>query len=119
MEPVVATAPSWAPDALRVSAVHLGGVADLPPDNQIDLKVSGAGLDLIGFGDEILGRLGWSEIDDLQVPEPRSRRERRRSNTRLVVHTPQGDASFEVAGFSREALRTKLRPLLSHFHNEN
>ncbi len=106
-------------DSLRVSAIHLGGVADLQANNQVDLKISGAGLDLIGAGNEILGRLSWSEIDDLQVPEPRSRRERRKSGTRLVVHTRQGDASFEVAAFSREALRTRLRPLVSRFHNGN
>ncbi len=100
---------------MRVSAIHLGGVADLLADDQIDLRVSGDGFDIVGLDDLIIGRLGWSEIDDLLVPEPASRRERRRSTTRLVVQTRQGDASFEVASLSREALRERLRPLRTYF----
>ncbi len=104
------------PEEVRVSAIHLGGVADLLMDDRIDLRVSGDGFDIIGPDDMIIGRLGWSEIDDLLVPEPASRRERRRAVTRLVVQTKQGDASFEVASLSREALREQLRPLRAYFH---
>jgi hypothetical protein len=104
------------PEDVRVSAIHRGGVADLLMDDRIDLRVSGDGFDIIGPDDMIIGRLGWSEIDDLLVPEPASRRERRRAVTRLVVQTKQGDASFEVASLSREALREQLRPLRAYFH---
>jgi hypothetical protein len=103
------------PDEVRVGARHLGGVADLHIDDRIDLRVSGDGFDIIGPDDIIVGRLEWSEIDDLSVPEPVGRRERRRSTTRLVVQTRQGDASFEVAELSREALREQLRPLRTYF----
>ncbi|MGO9900408.1 MAG: hypothetical protein ACLP0J_12095 [Solirubrobacteraceae bacterium] len=103
------------PDEVRISARHLGGVADLHIDDRIDLRISGDGFDIIGPDDIVVGRLEWSEVGDLSVPEPVGRRERRRPTTRLVVQTRQGDASFEVAELSREALRERLRPLRAYF----
>ena len=104
------------PGELRINAVHIGGVADLPIDEAIELRVSGDGLDLITVEGKIMGRLGWPEIDELLVPGPLTRRERRKSLTRLVVQTRHGDASFEVPELSRETLRDGLRPLLAYFH---
>ena len=113
-----ATVPGDRPDPIRVRATHLGGVADLLADQKIDLRISGDGLDLIDADDTIMGRLGWSEIEDLFVPDPVGRRERRRPTARLVVQTRQGDASFEVATLSREVLRERLRPLVAHFQQD-
>ncbi len=104
------------PDEVRLHAIHLSGVADLPADHRIELRVSADGLDLIEANDTIVGRLGWEEIEDLFVPGPLTRRERRRPVTRLVVQTRHGDASFEVEELSREILRDRLRPLLAYFH---
>jgi hypothetical protein len=102
-------------DRLDLTALHLGGVANLPNSEEpLDLRLSGDGLDILQGEDEILGRLGWSEIDALDVPAPRRRR-RRPGGTLLVVRTPKGDASFEVRELSSEELRARLEPLLARF----
>ena len=101
-------------DRLRVSAIHLGGVANLPREN-IELRLSAHGLDIMRGHDEILGRLLWSEIDALEVPSSRVRRRRNRDRGRLVVRTSGGDASFEVPGFSSDELHERIAPLLARF----
>jgi hypothetical protein len=100
---------------LRVSAVHLGGVANLPTHREgLDLRLSESGLDILQDEDEIIGRLVWDEIDALEVPHLRSRRRRQQKvRARLVVRTPHGDASFEIPGFSSEELRDRIEPLIS------
>ncbi len=116
LQRLIDSLPAFEPDEVRLHAIHLTGVADLPADHRIELRVSADGLDLIEANDTIVGRLGWEEIEDLFVPGPLTRRERRRPVTRLVVQTRQGDASFEVEELSREILRDRLRPLLAYFH---
>jgi hypothetical protein len=101
-------------DRLRVTAVHLGGVANLPREG-IELRLSAHGLDIMRGDDEILGRLMWSEIDSLEVPSPRVRRRRNRDRARLVVRTTQGDATFEVPGFSGDELNERVAPLVTRF----
>ncbi len=101
-------------DRLRVTAVHLGGVANLPREG-IELRLSAHGLDIMRSDDEILGRLMWSEIDSIDVPSSRVRRRRNRDRARLVVRTGQGDASFEVPGFSSDELHERITPLVTRF----
>jgi hypothetical protein len=108
--------PVQAPDTLRVTAVHLGGVANLPASQQgIDLRVSVDGLDIIEGDDDIIGRLSWAEIDTLEVPSARGRMRRRGTRAKLIVRTKQGDASFEVPAFSSDELRDRLQPLIDRF----
>ena len=57
----------------------------------------------------------WSEIDALEVPSPRVRRRRNRDRARLVVRTYQGDATFEVPGFSGDELHERVAPLVARF----
>ncbi len=101
-------------DRLRVTAVHLGGVANLPREG-IELRLSAHGLDIMRGDEEILGRLMWSEIDSLEVPSPRVRRRRNRDRARMVVRTNQGDATFEVPGFSGDELNERVAPLVARF----
>ena len=103
-------------DRLRVTAIHLGGVANLSTNREgIDLRLSVHGLDIVRSDDEILGRLVWSEIEALEVSSPRVRRRRNRDRARLIIRTGQGDASFEVPGFSSEELHDRIEPLLARF----
>lgn len=102
------------PDKLRVTAFHLGGVAGLPTGREgVDLRLSENGLDIMRGDNTILGRLGWPEIDALEVPLSRVRR--RRGRVRLIVRTGQGDASFEVPGFTGEELNDRVVPLVKRF----
>ena len=101
---------------LRVTAIHLGGVANLPAwQSGIDLRVSIEGLDIIRGESEIVGRLAWPDIDTIEVPLPRARRRRQSGRARLVVRTRNGDASFEVPAFSSDELRERLDPLVARF----
>ncbi len=103
-------------DELRVNAVHLGGVANLPTRTDgLDLRVAGPGLDILQSDGEIIGRLVWEEIDGLEVPHTRSRRRRQHAHARLVVRTPHGDASFEVPGFTSDELRDRIEPLVGRY----
>ncbi len=102
---------------LRVAAVHLGGVANLPTDDRkIDLRLSDVGLDIMREHDEIMGRLGWDDIEALEVPAHRGRL-RRRTPTRaqLVVRTAAGDASFEIPAFSSDELRERVDALFVRY----
>jgi hypothetical protein len=102
---------------LRVTAIHLGGVANLPASRDgLDLRLSASGLDILQSDEEIVGRLPWEEIDALEVPNQRARRRRQpKDRARLVVRTRHGDASFEVPGFSPEELRDRVEPLISRY----
>jgi hypothetical protein len=101
------------PDKLKLSATHVGGIAQLEPGEAgIELEFSSHGLDIMRGGDANLGRLTWAEMHALQVPEPRGwRRRRRQQDAALVVQTEYGEASFEVPGMSVEELRDQLEPM--------
>lgn len=101
-------------DRLRVTAIHLGGVANLPREG-IELRLSPHGLDIMRSDNEILGRLVWSEIDAIEVPSSRVRRRRNRDRGRMIIRTSQGDASFEVPGFSSDELNERVALLLARF----
>ena len=103
------------PETLRLRAVHLGGVANLPPAaDDIELWLSDEGLDIVrGPEHAPLGRLTWNEIAALDVPEQRNRRRRKRQEAQLVVRGEQGAASFEVPGVAPEELRKHIAPLIA------
>ena len=100
-----------------MTAVHLGGVANLPTHKDgLDLRLSGNGLDILEGDGEIIGRLVWEEIDALEVPHVRARRRRQQApQARLIVRTAHGDASFEIPGFASDELRDRIEPLISRY----
>ena len=116
-EPFDAADNGYVDDDLRVTAIHLGGVANLPASKEgLDLRLTGDGLDNLQSDDEIVGRLPWDEIDTLEVPQQRSRRRRQpNGRARLVVRTRHGDASFEIPGFSPDELRDRIEPLIGRY----
>jgi hypothetical protein len=97
-------------EELRINAIHLGGVANLPTNREgLDLRLSSEGLDIMRGEDEIIGRLIWDEIEALEVPNQRRRRRNSQpALARLVVRTRHGDASFEVPGYSSDELRDRV-----------
>jgi hypothetical protein len=102
---------------LLVSAVHLGGVANLPTHRDgLNLRLSRNGLDILQAEDEIIGRLIWEEIDALEIPHLRTRRRRQQKvRSRLVVRTAHGDASFEIPGLASDDLRDRIEPMISRY----
>jgi len=114
-EPDAAQQPS-SEEELRVTAVHLGGVANLPTHHEgLGLRLSGNGLDILEANGEIIGRLVWEEIDALEVPHVRRRRRQQGARARLVVRTAHGDASFEIPGFATDELRYRIEPLIGSY----
>ncbi|MCL2418831.1 MAG: hypothetical protein FWD04_06035 [Conexibacteraceae bacterium] len=108
---------AWETEDLRVSAIHLGGVASLPTHGDgLEVRLSSNGLDILQGADEILGRLIWSDIDALEVPNPRMRMRRQQNpSARMVVRTPHGDASFEIPGLTTDELRDRIEPLVEQY----
>jgi hypothetical protein len=104
-------------DELRVTAFHLGGVANLPAGRDgLGLRLSESGLDILQPEGDIIGRLHWNEIDALEVNPVRGRLRRQvRSQSRIVVRTKHGDASFEIPGLSSDELEARVDPLISRF----
>jgi len=104
-------------DALRVAAIHLGGVTNLRPGQRdIELRISQDGLDITRERDEIIGRLPWSEIEALEVPPVRGLRLlRREPRAHLVIRIEHGDASFEIPAVYPEELREHLEPLVERY----
>jgi len=108
--------PTQEDGTLRIAAVHLGGIANLKPAEEgIELRLSDAGLDIARDESEVLGRLAWDDISELQVPHPRGVRRRRRSETHLVVRTAHGDASFQIPGLTADELRQHLDPMIKRY----
>jgi hypothetical protein len=114
--PAAAPAPRRAPEqpGIRVTAIHLGGVAGLRPgEAEIELRLSDDGLDISRRPGELFGRLTWTEMHGLEVPPIRGLLRRRRDpRAHLVVRAEHGDASFEIPAVAPEELREHLQPLL-------
>jgi hypothetical protein len=107
------------PRTLRLAAVHLGGIANLAPaQSDIQLRFSRAGVDVVRDPDSILGRLAWDEVRNLEVPDPRGwRRKRKQHGAHLVLRTEHGDASFEIPALTPEELREHLKPVSQYFNH--
>jgi hypothetical protein len=97
---------------LRFSAVHIGGIANLAAgEGDLQLRLTGAGLDIVRSAHDSLGRLTWPEVKGLDVSAGRGRRRRRRgAATQLVIRTRHGDASFEIPELEPDELRKQLSP---------
>ena len=114
--PAQAAAPEPGPGALRVAAVHLGGIESLRRgETDLELRLSAAGFDLLkGSSGAAIGRLTWTEIQNVSFS--RSRRGLRAGRrVQLRVETARGRASFELPGLSDRQLAEELEPLLARW----
>jgi hypothetical protein len=101
--------------AIRVGAVHLAGIETLREGaRNIELRFSDIGLDVLNTHDgESIGRLGWDEITELELPRPRrSLRRRKPAGPELVVRTDRGQARFELPSLSEDEAEKHLAPVL-------
>ena len=101
--------------ALRLAAVHLGGIETVRPgDRDIELRLSAAGLDVLRRSSgAAIGRLEWHEIQTVDLPRARrGLRPGRRRVQELHVTTERGQASFELPGLTEEQVHEHLEPML-------
>lgn len=114
--PALAVAPEPSPGAVRVAAVHLGGIESLRRgESDIELRFSDSGLDVLKASTGApIGRLQWGEIETVSVSRPHRgvRAGRRRE---LHISTGRGRASFELPGLGDRQLHEQLEPLLAHW----
>ncbi len=101
--------------ALRLSAVHLGGIETLyQGDDDLELRLSEAGLDVLKRSNgAAIGRLEWSEIETVSLPAPRRGLRNRRRSRELHVSTGRGQAQFELPGLTDDELHEHLEPTLA------
>ena len=99
------------PGALRVEAVHMGGIDSLRVgERDLEIRLSAEGIDVLKRSSgAAIGHLLWNEIDEVQTP--RTRHGLRRVQE-LHLDTPNGRASFELPGISEEQLAEELLPLI-------
>jgi hypothetical protein len=101
------------PPPLRMAAVHVSGIAELKLDeDDLELVLSDAGVDIIRGQGEPVGRLPWTDIDGVDVSPPRSVRRRRRREASLAIRSADGQANFQIPAVSPEELRERLAPVL-------
>jgi hypothetical protein len=104
------------PQALRVAAVHIGGIEALRAgERDIELRFSPAGLDVLkGSSGAAIGRLKWTEIQTVDFSRSRrGLRAGRRRVQELHVGTERGQASFELPGLTEQQLKEHLEPMLA------
>ena len=99
---------------LRLGAVHVSGIETLRPgERDIELRLSDVGLDVLKRSSgAAIGRLGWSEIETIELPAPRRGLRTRRRYRELHVSTGRGQAQFELPGLTEEELADHVRPML-------
>jgi hypothetical protein len=103
-------------DALRIAAVHLGGIEALRVgERDLELRLSGAGLDVLKRSSGApIGRLAWRDIESISVPRGRrGLRPRGRRALQLHLATDRGRASFELPWLTEEQLGAHLEPMLA------
>jgi hypothetical protein len=99
---------------LKIAAMHVGGIANLEPEEEgLELRLSDVGLDIARGDNELVGRLTWREIQSLDVASPRGMRRRRRRDAQLVVRTAVGQATFQVPALTSDELRDHLQPMIA------
>jgi len=104
------------PQALRMAAVHLGGIETVRQGQRdLELRFSDAGLDVLNStSGATIGRLEWDEIEALELPQSRRRlRPGRRGAQELLVRTDRGQARFELPGLTEAELREHLAPMVA------
>lgn len=102
--------------ALRLAAVHLGGIETVRQgDRDIELRLSPAGLDVLRRSSgTAIGRLEWAEIETIDLPRARrGLRPGRGKVQELHVATDRGQASFELPGLTEEQVKEHLEPMLA------
>ena len=115
-EPAPAIVPPE-PAALRVPVIHRGGIDSIKNgDKDIELRLSGAGLDVLKRSSgAALGRLDWTIITGIEVAQPKSGRGRRKRKAQsLQVHTAAGEATFELVDLTPEQVDAQIGPMLEH-----
>ena len=108
--------PEPGPQAVRLAAVHLGGIESLAGgESDLELRFSDAGLDVLKASSATgIGRLAWSEIESVSFA--RSRRGLRAGRrSELQVQTVRGRVSFELPGMTDRRLREQLEPLIAQW----
>jgi hypothetical protein len=102
-------------DALRVAAVHLGGIEALRAgERDLELRISSAGLDVLKRSSGApIGRLEWRDIEAVDLPRTRRGLRRGRGTYELHVATGRGRASFQLPGVTEEQLKDHLEPMLA------
>ena len=102
--------------ALRVAAVHVSGIESLRRgESDLELRFSAAGLDVLkASSGAAIGRLTWSEIENVSFAKPR-RGLRAGRHQQIHVQTGRGRASFELPGLSDRQLAQDLEPLLARW----
>jgi hypothetical protein len=107
------TGSSPTPAALRIAAVHTGGIETLKAgDKDLELRLSGAGLDVIRRSSGVaIGRLDWTEVTAIEIDEPKKRLRGRKPRA-LNVRTERGQAGFELPGLTDEEAAEHLEPML-------
>jgi hypothetical protein len=101
-----------APDAVRMSAVHLGGIQGLTPGQRdLELRFSSAGVQIHRQDThQPVGTLAWSDIRSVRLPR---RRSLRRRPPRIEVQSDGGRARFSLPGLRAGQVRAHLAPLLA------
>jgi hypothetical protein len=99
------------PDAVRLSAVHLGGVQGLSPGQRdLELRFSGAGVHIHRLDTRApVGTLPWSEVSSVRLPR---RLSLRRGAPRITIVTAGAEARFALPGLRPGQVRAHLAPLL-------
>jgi hypothetical protein len=99
-----------------MAAVHLGGIESLRRgETDLELRFSAAGLDVLkGSSGAAIGRLTWTEIQDVSFTRPR-RGLRAGRRLQLRIQTARGRAGFELPGLSDRQLAEELEPLLARW----
>ena len=102
-------------EALRVAAVHLGGIEALRAgERDLELRISSAGLDVLKRSSGApIGRLEWRDIETVELPRGRRGLRPGRRAHELHVATGRGRASFQLPGVTEEQLKRHLKPMLA------
>jgi hypothetical protein len=120
-EPPVGESAAEAAEALRVRAVHLGGIESLRGgERDLELRFSEDGMDVLKRSTgAAIGRLHWNEIESVELPRARrGLRGGRRRTQELHVATDRGRASFQLPDLTEEQLRDYLEPMLARARDD-
>lgn len=101
-----------APQPVRLPAVHLHGVASLRDgETDVELRISMNAFDVLKRSTgALIGRLAWSDVRAVELPQGRRGLLRRAPEVHVV--TGSGRASFALPGLADEEVRRHLEPLL-------
>lgn len=118
-EPIAEPTATEPPQALRIAAVHNGGIEALEPgDKDIELLLSDVGVDVIKRSSGVaIGRLAWSEVTSIELEQSKRGLRGRRTTRSLQLRTGAGQAAFELVDLSEEESADHLEPLLARLRS--